>query len=165
MFHLHGDYSSLADSEDPGTIQGYIRHQAGEPTIVIEEFRHCFCNALLDYSGELKFKRASDIIKCTNEMNRWLELSRRNVDEFKKQIAALKEKDKNAYQYVITYIHNPTLRVGTDYHFEKLSNLEGELHIIGLSPNNDSHIFKCINESKLDKVCFYYYSKKDKNII
>lgn len=164
VFHLHGDYSSLADSEDPGTIQGYIRHQAGEPTIVIEEFRHCFCNALLDYSGELKFKRASDIIKCTNELNRWLELSKLNVDEFKKQIAALKEKDKNAYQYVITYIHNPTLRIGTDYHFEKLSNLEGELHIIGLSPNNDSHIFKCINESKLDKVCFYYYSEKDKNV-
>lgn len=164
VFHLHGDYSSPADSENPGTIQGYIRQQAGGQSIVIEEFRHCFCNALLDYSGELKFKRASDIMKCTNEMNRWLELSRSNGDKFEKQIAILKEKDENAYQYVSTYVQNPTLRVGTDYHFEKFSNLEGELHIIGLSPNNDSHIFRCINESKLDKIWFYYFSEKDKNI-
>jgi len=165
VFHLHGDYFSLVDSENPTIIEGYIRQQAGEPSIVIEDFRHCFCNALLlDYSGKLKLKRALDIIKCTSEMNRWLELLRRDEDEFKKQIAALKEKDKKVYQYVITYVHNPTLKVGTDYYFDKFSNLEGELHIIGLSPNNDSHIFKCINESKLEKVYFYYYSEKDKNI-
>ena len=62
------------------------------------------------------------------------------------------------------YVQNPALKVGTDYHFEALSKLEGELHIIGLSPNNDSHIFRCINESNLEKVWFYYYSESDKTI-
>lgn len=72
VLHLHGDYSVLADSENPGTVEGYIRQQAKQ-LVVIEEFRHCFCNALLDYSGELKFKRASNIKKCAAEMDRWLE--------------------------------------------------------------------------------------------
>lgn len=38
------------------------------------------------------------------------------------------------------------------------------MYIIGLSPNNDSHIFRCINESKLEKIWFYYFSETDKAI-
>jgi len=163
VLHLHGDYSVPADSENPSTVEGYIRQQAGQ-LVVIEEFRHCFCNALLDYSGELKFKRASNIKKCAAEMDRWLELSRRDTAEYKKQTALLWEKDEYAFQFVGMYVQNPSLKVGTDYHFEALSNLEGELHIIGLSPNNDSHIFRCINESNLEKVWFYYFTKSDKTI-
>ncbi|MHB1652323.1 MAG: hypothetical protein ACYCVD_07575 [Desulfitobacteriaceae bacterium] len=163
VLHMHGDYSVLADSENPGIVQGHIRQQAGQ-LVVIEEFRHCFCNALLDYSGELKFRRASDIKKGAAEMDHWLELSMRDEAEFEKQIALLKEKDENAFQFVSTYVKNPALHFGTDYHFETFSNLKGELHIIGLSPNNDSHIFRCINESKLEKIWFYYFSETDKAI-
>jgi hypothetical protein len=82
VLHLHGDYYVPADSENPGTIEGYIRQQARQ-SVVIEEFRHCFCNALLDYSGELKFKRASNIKKCAAEMDRWLELSRHDETDIK----------------------------------------------------------------------------------
>ena len=163
MLHLHGNYSVSADSENPDIVEGYIRQQAGQ-LVIIEEFRHCFCNALLDYSGELKVKRASTIKKCTAEMIRWLELSRRDEAEYKEQIALLKEKNEYAFQFVSTYVENPAMKIGTDYHFEDLSNLEGELYIIGMSPNNDSHIFRCINESNLEKVWFYYLSKPDRAI-
>jgi hypothetical protein len=163
VLHLHGDYSVPADSENPGTVEGYIRQQARQ-LVAIEEFGHCFCNALLDYSGELKFKRASDIKKCATEMERWLELSRGDAAEYKKQTALLREQDEYAFQFVSMYVQNPALKVGTDYHFEALSKLEGELYIIGLSPNNDSHIFRCINESNLEKVWFYYFSESDKAI-
>ncbi len=163
VLHLHGDYSILADSENPETVQGQMRTQAGQ-TVVIDDFRHCFCNALLDYSGELKFRRASAIKKATAEMDRWLDLFRSNQKEYEKQMALLKNNDSFSWQFVSTYVQNPVLKVGTDYHFEALAHLEGELHIIGLSPNNDSHIFRCIKESKLEKVYFYYYSDRDKNI-
>lgn len=163
VLYLHGNYSVLADSENPDIVEGYIRQQTGQ-MVVIDEFRHCFCNALMDYSGELKFRRASNIKKATEEMDRWLELSKRDESEYEKQIALLKEKNEYAFQFVRTYVQNRTLKVGTDYHFDELSNLGGEIHIIGLSPNNGSHIFKCINESKLEKIWFYYFSKTDKTI-
>jgi hypothetical protein len=163
VLHLHGNYSVLADSENYDIVEGYIRQQAGQ-LVVIDKFRHCFCNALLDYSGELKFRRASNIKRCTEEMERWLELSRRDEAEYIKQTALLKEKDEYAFQFVSTYVQDLTLKVGTDYHFDDFSNLEGELHIIGLSPSNDSHIFRCINESKLEKIWFYYFSETDKTI-
>ncbi|UWG97451.1 hypothetical protein LPY66_01020 [Dehalobacter sp. DCM] len=163
VLHLHGNYSVLADSENPDIVEGYIRQQAGQ-LVVIDEFRHCFCNALLDYSGELKFRRASNIKKATEEMDRWLELSKRDEAEYEKQIALLKEKNECAFQFVRTYVQPHALKVGTDYHFDELLKLEGELHIIGLSPNNDSHIFRCINESKLEKIYFYYFPETDKVI-
>lgn len=163
VFHLHGNYSVLADSENPDVVEGYIRQQAGQ-LVVIDEFRHCFCNALLDYSGELKIKRALNIKKGIAEMDRLLELSKCDVAEYKKLTALLGEKDEYAFKLVNTYVQSPTLKVGTDYYFELLSNLEGELHIIGMSPNNDSHIFRCINESKLEKVWFYYFSESNKAI-
>ncbi|HYE82242.1 MAG TPA: hypothetical protein VEG39_08755 [Clostridia bacterium] len=163
VLHLHGNYSVLADSENPDTVEGNIRQQAGQ-LVVIDEFRHCFCNALLDYSGEFKFRRASTIKRGTLEMDRWLELSRRDEAEYKKQIALLKEKNEYAFQFVRTYVQTPALKVGTDYHFDELLNLGGEMYIIGLSPNNDSHIFRCINESKLEKIWFYYFSETDKAI-
>lgn len=161
VLHLHGDYSILADSENPDTVQGYIRQQSGQ-TVVIDGFQHCFCNALLDYSGELKFRRASDIKKGAAEIDRWRELANHDAIEYEKQIMQLKEKDNYAFHLVSTYVQKPILMLGTDYHFESFSNLEGELHIIGLSPNNDSHIFRCINNSKLEKIWFYYFSEADK---
>lgn len=163
VLHLHGNYSVPADSENPSTVHGYIRQQAGQ-SVVIEEFRHCFCNALLDYSGELKLRHATDVREGAAEMDRWLELSRRDRPRFEKQITLLKERDEHAFRFISAYIQNPALHFGTDYHFETFRKLEGELYIIGLSPKNDSHIFRCINESKLEKIWFYHFSEADKDI-
>lgn len=38
------------------------------------------------------------------------------------------------------------------------------MHIIGLSPQNDSHIFACIEKSPLDKVVFYSYGEPPKKL-
>jgi hypothetical protein len=44
--------------------------------------------------------------------------------------------------------------------------LSGTLVIIGLAPQNDSHIFSCINKSNISNVVFYNYfeAKGDKEI-
>lgn len=163
VFHLHGDYSILADSENPRTIEGNLRYQSGQ-TVVLDNFEHCFCNALLDYSGDLKYKRAMDIAKGEVEIKRWLTLSRNNKKEFMEQMVLLKEKDEFCFEFIDTYMRNPDLVFGTDYHFKKLLRLKGELHIIGLSPKNDEHIFSCIDESGIEKVFFYYFLKEEMDV-
>lgn len=161
VYHLHGDYSVLADSENPSTVLGYIRCRDGK-TVVIDAFRHCFCNALLDYSGGLKYKRAMDIKGSTSELRRLLEMSRSNHVEYEGLMADLKAENEQFYQIAITYIEHPELKIGSCYHFEKLKSIEGEIDLIGLSPNNDAHIFRCLNESNLDKIVMYYHSNKEK---
>lgn len=58
---------------------------------------------------------------------------------------------------------HPELSFGCSYRFDKFRTLTGELHIVGVSPNNDDHIFKLINKSKIEKVVFYYYAENEKN--
>ena len=108
VFHLHGDYSTPANSENPNTILGYQRTEAHQ-TVVVPGFEHCYCNALFDYRGE-----------------------------------------------------HPELEIAPTYHFDEFRKLDGEIHIIGMSPNNDGHIFKLIDQSTVDKVVFYFYSESEK---
>jgi hypothetical protein len=58
------------------------------------------------------------------------------------------------------------LQYGHNYHFQDFEQLTGKLTIIGFAPQNDSHIFSCINKSNIEEVVFYYYfGKKNKDEI
>lgn len=95
VYHLHGDFSVIQNG--------------------IKDMEHCFCNALLNYSGKLKLKEAEN---------------------------------------------NPI------YGFNEFNNIQDELYVVGMSPNNDSHIFECINKnSKLTKVNFYCHSDEEREYI
>ncbi len=148
VFHLHGDYKTLTNSENPKTIQGYIRTQNDE-TVVVPGFEHCFCNALLDYSGINKYKLAYSFEKGEAEFYYFSRLG-------------LLPKEYDPWEK--THLEHPEIPFGVKYHFDRFRSLTGELHIIGLSPNNDSHIFNLINESELSKIIYYYHSPNEKSL-
>lgn len=95
--------------------------------------------------------------KADQEIDKWLNLHESDIDEYRRQMNVIKKKSKEAFHTIETYVKNPMLTFGTDYHFQEFKNLSGTLHILGLSPNNDSHIFRCIDESDLEEVVFYSY--------
>ncbi len=163
VYHLHGDFSQLSDSENPNMVQGYCRKKANK-AVVIPGFEHCFCNALLNYSGNLKLKQAE-----TNAMLQKI------FTEVKDQIQSGDYSYKTKYRAVITahpeisewletYAANDGLSICSHYHFDEFKAINGELHILGLSPQNDSHIFRCINESDATKIVFYYFGEKPSSI-
>ena len=98
VYHLHGSFDN------------FVKPSFDYP----KEFRHCYSDAILDFSGDIKYLRAS------------------------KQ---------------------------PQYHFDEFERMSGKLSIIGLSPYNDSHIFKCINHSNLDEVIFYHFFNGRKEIV
>ena len=55
VFHLHGDFRTPANSENPQTLIGHIRKIKGENVDIPHQFEHCFCDALFDYVGEHKY--------------------------------------------------------------------------------------------------------------
>ena len=150
VFHLHGDFRTLANSENPQTVMGYIRESKGEKVDIPPNFEHCFCNALLDYSGEHKYEIANEFEKSTE----WLQFLERS-DIPSKSCSPLIEELMRVHK------EHPELAFGNNYHFTEFRDLTGELCIIGMSPNNDSHIFKLINESKVERVVFFYFSDRE----
>lgn len=150
MFHLHGDFRTLANSENPQTLIGHIRKVKGENVDIPHQFEHCFCDALFDYAGEHKYDIARAFEKGAEGL---LSLEKSGIPSmfFPAPIEELLKVHKE----------HPELTFGSNYHFTEFRELTGELHIIGMSPNNDSHIFKLIDESNIEKVVFYYYSEKE----
>ena len=157
--HLHGDFSVLADSENPETINGLVRVNKNQ-TVILKNYQHCFCNALLNYSGALKFKRAQDNHKVNIEAETYSDKLRDNPTYFDKIAKFAPE----AYELIMTKIEHPELPMATEYHFEELTKIESEIHVIGISPYNDTHIFELINQNeKIANICFYYFSEEEKN--
>ena len=147
VFHLHGDFRTPANSENPQTLIGHIRKIKGENVDIPHQFEHCFCDALFDYVGEHKYDIALAFEKGAEGL---LSLEKSGVPSvlFPAQIEELLRVHKE----------HPELTFGGNYHFTEFRELAGELHIIGMSPNNDAHIFKLIDESNIEKVVFYYFS-------
>lgn len=149
VFHLHGDFRTPANSENPQTLMGHIRNSNGE-SVVIPQFEHCFCNALLDYAGGNKYGIARAFEKGASGFQ-----ALEKIDISQGSLPKLIE------ELIRVHKEHPELAFGCDYHFTEFRELTGELHIVGMSPNNDSHIFKVIDKSNIEKIIFYYYSERD----
>ena len=135
VYHLHGDFSELADSENEKTVSGYIR-KSDNTTVYQEGLQHCYCNALLNYSGRLKKKRINECDAANKALEELVEKCR--VDET--MLEDLKSVNASVYAQVKTKIAHPELMACSDYLYNDLCTISGELHILGMSPNNDAHI-------------------------
>lgn len=136
VFHLHGDFSVLHDSENKENVLGYIRSKKGE-LAYIPEMKHCFCNALLNFSGKLKYKYAESRHKIILESEKYLEKYKSDPNF----INYISEENQLYAEMIKTKFKHPELKMATEYYFNELKNIEGQLDIIGMSPNNDAHIF------------------------
>lgn len=164
VYHLHGDFSVLNNSENKGNILGFIRHN-NNSTVYIEDKKHCYCTALLNYSGRLKRKTIEDSHNLIISSEHFVEQFKVNK-EFRNDIEKLKMTNIDSYNMLMTKIEHPKLNMATEYHFHTLEEIEGELNIIGMSPNNDGHIFDTIlKNKKIDKIKFYYFDEKEREYI
>lgn len=149
VYHLHGSFNELQPSENEEYVLGYLYKQKGE-RILINGFEHCFCNALLEYSGKKKIQQADLFHQMIEQFNHILKMG--NYPQV----------DSENEEFVSLAFKHPELKVAPEYHFEDFRNIEDELTIIGLSPNNDDHIINIIkNNTKLKKIEFYCYSDKE----
>lgn len=162
IYHLHGDFSVLANSENKNNVLGYMNTKDNK-IVWQPERKHCYCNALLEYSGELKYGLAS---KCHKSIVFVDDLLQRNEEYITSYLLKLSQTNPQIYEELKVKLDYPELKWNTEYYFYKFENIEGELDILGISPNNDSHIFRLIEKNtNITKVTFYCYSEKEEKYI
>lgn len=126
-----------------GKFKAFIKKcQEGE-SVVIPSFEHSFCNALLSYSGDLKYKEA----KLMHRAN----IQSENVP----LLEVLKIPQKELQDILLIHKLHPELKMALEYYFDRFENIAGELCIVGMSPNNDQHIINMIrnNPNITDVIC------------
>jgi hypothetical protein len=152
VYHLHGDFLTKSPAENPNNTFGYLRNLTGQNTWFPSELEQCYCNAILDYSGGRKYKTACRLTGVYTE----IEKIRETVDEDDCIEDLLKGFPDRLREIIQISIENK-LACGHNYHFQDLEQLTGTLTLLGVAPQNDSHIFTSINKSNVEKVVFYHY--------
>ena len=156
VYHLHGSFSEYADSVNPQTFQGFCRGSSVR-SVIVPGFEHCYCNALLHFSGMMKYQYAEGNRILNQTICELREQKRSDSPEYSKSLAKSKALFSNNASFLEPFIDYSNSVISSNYHFTDFQNLTGELHIIGISPQNDSHIFRCIDNSSIDKVVYHYF--------
>jgi hypothetical protein len=166
VYHIHGSFDILDDTYIPETFGGFSALHRENPPRVIKGKEHLFCNAIMAYSGEKK-KEIMDIYSNGNAAkdNILWRLNNPYDIKAKQDLERLKNStdktNKENYKHILTCLEHPELR-STEYPIKEFENIDGELHILGLSPNNDSHIFRAINNnSSISRVIYFSAGDED----
>jgi hypothetical protein len=166
VYHLHGSFDMLDDTYRNDTILGYLADKNQTMSTVIETKSHLFCNAIMAFSGNKKLEIINTYSNSNVAMNEIINRLSDPLDfeaqqYFEKLKKSTKEKDIFAYQSIFAKLNNASLQ-NTEYPIDNLRNINGELDILGMSPNNDSHIFDIINSNvNLKNVVYYSASDED----
>lgn len=166
VYHLHGSFDVLDDTYRDETLIGYIAQKRPNPPTVVVGMEHLYCNAIMGFSG-LKKMNTMSVYSNGNMALDTLILRLKNTLDievqqwYEKLKKATLQNEIFTFQSINARLKNPNLR-NTEYPIQEFKSISGELHIIGMSPNNDSHIFTIINENpNISKVVYFSASNAD----
>ena len=166
VYHLHGSFDVSDDTYRAETIIGYLAQKKPNKPTVVPGMEHLYCNAIMGFSGQQKMNIMSVYSNGNIALDNLIIRLKNPLDieaqqKYEQLEKSTSENDMFAYQSINARLAHPELR-NTEYPIDKLKLTGGELHIIGMSPNNDSHIFRLINENpNISRVVYFSASDDD----
>ncbi|MCX6327751.1 MAG: hypothetical protein NT144_14065 [Bacteroidia bacterium] len=169
VFYLHGAFHVLDDLYNPDGFRNQLPDRPADKVHAIKGFEHAFSTALTGNSGFLKQFTAENA-ENTNAALETLAAGMKNDPKIAQDIESWKDSDKfnlrNFYEAIKLRLNNPDFKFPIVYEFSKLNEIKGRVIFIGLSPNNDSHIFSSIHDNiSIESVEYFYYEENEKNLI
>lgn len=162
-YHIHGQFDKLAAVYDATSFRNQLPDAPIKEYEIDPEYFYLYSNALSTHCGEYKkfqlkqYSLANVTIEKLAEAYLKNQRIRNDVNGWTREKNTITANMGYAIQMKV---QNPELTFTDNYHFEKLSQITGELEILGLSPWNDFHIFETVDKSHIDYCTFYYFSKE-----
>ncbi|WP_438348000.1 hypothetical protein ACP8HI_20430 [Paenibacillus sp. FA6] len=165
--YLHGAFHILDDVYNPDSLRNQLSDRPLDSGLIVSGYDHLYSNALTTYSGETK----DSIINMRKSAN--IAISKfvdgmQTKPELMSEIEEWKESDnqivRNMYESIMIKLENPEVSFSEYDALQKFSDIEGSITILGLSPNNDNHIFKeILNNQRIDEIIYYFYDESEGN--
>ena len=154
---------------DKDSFRNMLTKKAIDDFNVDSNYYYLYSNVLTTYSGYSK-KFSINQSQHANEAIKKMAEGYKNTIAIKKDVDSWKFTDneivKNMYDSIILKVNNEDLQFEEQYPINEFKSISGELKIVGLSPNNDTHIFEIINNNgTLKKVIYYYYDKNECEVV
>jgi hypothetical protein len=168
VHYLHGDFKTLLDQYNPNTYMGkMMEEKRGQINPVTSENSHIYCNAILGFNGYNK----EHIMNIFRNSEYGIEQMKDKIKsglsmQDKMKIFSMKRSDDPRQRYAYDMMETIGKYPNLSHHIypsEKFEQILGSISIVGMSPNNDEHIWNSIlSNEKIDDITFYYKSKPSK---
>lgn len=162
--YLHGNFETLLDQYDTNTPIGAYYQQKGIKNPVTDSTRHIYCNGLMGFSGTYK-KQIMDIMDNGQfGVQNILKMYEKGMSiQDLKKIERLKQSSNQgeqlAFGIINAVVNNPNLKMRL-YPMKEFKAVQGEIHLLGISPFNDEHLWNAIiNNSSIYEIVYYYHSE------
>jgi len=166
VHYLHGDFNTLSDQYNEDTYMGRLMKERGVNNPVTEKERHIYCNGIMGFTGALK----EEIINIFQNSQYGIEQMKQRItnglskedEEFIDKMGTSKDEKMEYGHDMLKIIKKHPYLNHHIYPSRKFKDLSGDLAIIGMSPNNDEHIWKdIIANDNINTITYYYKSNTD----
>lgn len=168
VYHIHGCFYDTDDIYNSNSLRNQLSDSPIKDCIIDDKFFYLYSTAISFHCGEYKEmhmnqgclanKAVEKIVNAYEQNNR----IRENIESWKHNSNSLVAK---LYEIIQIKRANPDIHFSEPYHIDYFKSMSGHLDIIGLSPNNDFHIFEMINNSGLSSITYYFYDNSECDII
>lgn len=162
--YLHGAFHIKADVYNPDSMRNKMSDSPIKDCIIDDKYYYLYSNALTTYSGYSKMFS----IKQHGDANSAMDKMSKAYQENKtiKEAVDVWEKDANEIirkmaECIKLKLSDSNLEFKETYPIKEFTAISDELSIVGLSPNNDTHIFNIINDNGLLKSVIYYFHNSE----
>jgi hypothetical protein len=168
VLHLHGDFVTRSAVYNPDSFRNKLSDHPYKGAVIDEDYAHLYSTALTTYSGDYK-QYSMQEGELANSAVEKMAIGYKDNPTVHDDVETW-EGDRNVLvarmrESIILKCDNPDLKFEEPYPIQPLRDIDGELIILGLSPYNDRHLFKIINDSKVERCTFYFYDDSEQNII
>lgn len=156
VHHLHGSFNTLSEVYDPNSFRNKLEDDLLDGEKVDLNYPHLYSTCLVSYVGDMKSFSMTQSPLANSGMEKFVKgYQIDGLDESNVLVKRLKEA-------IRLKAARPELEHSEQYPHEMLKTISGSLEIVGLSPNNDGHLFEQIlGNENITKVVFHYFDKKE----
>jgi hypothetical protein len=169
IYYLHGAFHIMDYKYSKESFRNMMPNKATDDLNIDNNYYYLYSNVLTTYSGYSKSfsmnqnHQANEVIKKMANGYKNNPIIKEDIDSWE---FTNNEILRNMYESIILKAENDDLKFEEQYPINDFKNISEELEIVGLSPNNDTHIFETINNnSNLEQVTYYYYDKMECKVV
>ena len=167
VHHLHGAFRILSEVYDRNSFRNQLPEDILEREVVDTDYMYLYSNCLVSYVGDLKFYSMNQQGMANRAVEKFAKgyredpAIRKEIDRWS-DVNLLMRRLKEAIRLKA---QRPDFEFAEQYPHGKLGEIDGLLEVVGLSPNNDSHLFARILEndriSEIRYNCFDHQEAQD----
>ena len=162
--HLHGQFDRLSDVYNEDSLRNKLPDCPIKDYKMDPQYFFLYSTAITTHCGSYKETYITQHSTANSVISRMATVYQ-NDPKIKTEVDSWLTNENslvcNLGYAIVLKASNPDVCFSEQYDFESFKKMSGELDILGLSPWNDYHIFRAINNSAICKCIYFFHGENE----